>query len=110
MRNKRLVVFVAAVAVAGLATPLVGVAASPNKIDEDSITVSFADINVESAAGARTLYARLQNASEKYCGVESYTTIRSLSALDDARACYTETLSAMVEKFDSAELSRLHNS
>ena len=105
MRNKKLAVFVAAVA--AVATPLTGLAASPNQID-DAITVKFADINVHSAAGAKTLYSRLQNASEKACGVESYTAVRSLPSLAEARACYADTLSAMVERFDSNELDRLH--
>jgi len=93
----------------GLATPLVGLAASPTQLDAP-ITVSYSDINVDTVSGAKSLYSRLQRASKEYCGVESYGTVRSLPTLVDARACYAQTLSDAVASFDSVTLSRLHSS
>jgi len=96
--------------VAGLATPLVGLAASPTQLSGAPVTVSYSDLNISVEAGAKTLYSRLQRASERACGVESYTTVRSLTVLAEARLCAAESLSTAVRNIDSDTLSRIHES
>jgi len=110
MSKRNLRTCVAIFVVAGLATPLVGLAASPTQLSNSPITVSYSDLNISAEAGAKTLYSRLQRASEKACGVESYTTVRSLTVLADAKLCAAESLSAAVENIDSDTLSRIHES
>jgi len=86
------------------------VAASPSQLDVSTVSVSFADLNIENTAGARVLYSRLQQASETVCSVESYRELGSLSHVAAAEQCYTETLNEAVSKIDSAELHKIHSS
>ena len=85
-------------------------AAAPTQIGLDSVTVSYADLNIHSNAGARVLYGRLQDASEAVCSVESYRELGSLSRVAAAESCYIQTLDEAVAEIDSAALRRLHSS
>jgi UrcA family protein len=78
------------------------------KSKDASVTVPFSDLNLNNEKGAAVLYSRLQRAAMYVCGVESYTVVRSLSEHADASACYTATLSATVDKIDSAALKQIH--
>jgi UrcA family protein len=78
------------------------------KTDDVSVTVPFGDLNLDNEKGAAVLYSRLQRAAMYVCGVESYTVVRSLSEHADASACYSTTLSASVDKIDSAALKQIH--
>ena len=93
-----------------LTIPATGVAASLSQIDDNSITVSYADLDIESEAGAKVLYSRLKRASEDVCGVESYLESGSLTRTRKAKLCYAETLASAVDKLDSELLSSIHNS
>ena len=110
MGNQKARKFVSIILVAGLATPLVGLAAAPSEIGDDYMSVSYSDLNINSVRGAKTLYGRLQKATEEFCSVESYTVVRSLKAHADAKACYEETLSSAVDKIDSLTLKEIHES
>ena len=110
MSNRKLRNYVAIILVTGLATPMVGLAASPSQVYDDPVTVSYSDLDINSLSGAQTLYSRLQRATEEFCGVESYTTIRSVRVVADARACFAGSLSAAVEKIDSDTLTSIHTS
>ena len=94
----------------GLSLPLTALAASPSHIDTAKVNVSFADLNIDNAAGAKILYARLQRASQEVCGIGSNVDVRSLTETRKARACYDKALSAAVEKIDSDALTNIHNS
>ena len=85
-------------------------AAAPTQFESDRITVSYADLNIHSSAGARALYSRLQDASATVCNFESYRELGSLSRVAAAESCYAETLDEAVAKIDSAALTRLHSS
>jgi len=94
----------------GISVPAVGMAAAPSQIDDASIKVSYADLNIQSEAGARVLYTRLKRASEEVCGIQSHVINGSLSATLRARTCFRETLEASVEKIDSDALTKIHSS
>ncbi|MDH3758120.1 MAG: UrcA family protein [Gammaproteobacteria bacterium] len=110
MGNQRARKFVSIILAAGLVTPIAGLAAAPSEIGIDYMSVSYSDLNINSQRGAKTLYGRLQKASEEFCGVESYTVVRSLKAHADAKTCYEETLSSAVDKIDSRTLKEMHES
>ncbi len=104
-----------AVVVAGVfALMLVGfwqtaVAAAPTQFEIERVTVSYADLNIHSAAGARVLYSRLKAASESVCNVESYRELGSLSQVAEVESCFAETLDEAVAEIDSAALKRIHS-
>ena len=85
------------------------IAAAPTQFETERVTVSYADLNIHSAAGARVLYSRLKAASESVCHVESYRELGSLSRVADAENCFDETLDEAVAEIDSAALKRIHS-
>lgn len=85
------------------------VAAAPTQFENERVTVSYADLNIHSAAGARVLYSRLQAASRAVCNVEPYRLRGSLSRMADARNCFADALDAAVAAVDSAALKRIHS-
>ena len=85
-----------------LGGPAVVLAGTPSHVQETNATVSYADLNLESEAGVRALYRRLQYASKKVCNA------RSVLVQYQASACYRKTLSNAVEKFDNEDLIRIH--
>ena len=93
----------------GIAVPVIGMAAAPGQSEDVSVTVSYSDLNIQSEAGARVLYARLKRATEEVCGLESYVANKSLAETSHARACVRETLEASVEKIDSDALAEIHS-
>lgn len=93
----------------GMAIPATGIAAAPKHINDASIKVSYADLNIQSEAGARVLYARLKRASEEVCGIQTHVINGSLAATLRARTCFQETLEASVEKIDSDALAEIHS-
>ena len=90
--------------------PTAAIAAAPSPFDENSITVSYADLDVDSEAGARTLYTRLRSAAERVCGVGSHLKLGSLAATIEAKDCYTESLDRAVAEIDNEQLTRIHES
>ena len=105
-RKSFVVVSLAAV----LALPAVASAGNNANVENTSVKVSFADLDISNADGLNTLYKRLQNASKEACGSIAYTQEKNLSALTRNKACYQETLSSAVEKVDNDSLRDLHSS
>jgi UrcA family protein len=95
--------------VIGVAVPAIGLAATPSQLDDVSIRVSYADLNIQSEAGAKVLYSRLKRASEQACGIQSHVINGSLVATLRARNCFRDTLEASVEKIDSEALTEIHS-
>ena len=52
-----------------LGLPLTAYAAAPSHFDDVSVKVSYADLNIDNAAGAKVLYSRLRDAAEQVCGL-----------------------------------------
>ena len=106
--RKTFVAGASALALAVIALP--AAAATPSTIDDSRISVSFADLNIDSEAGARALYGRLQQASASVCNKESLRELGSLAAVAKAEACYNATLDKAVAKIGSDTLAKIHTS
>ena len=78
------------------------------KFDEVSVTVPFADLNLNNEKGAAVLYRRLEIASETVCGVRLARDQRCLRAQRLADDCYTRALNTAVESVGSDMLMSLH--
>ena len=100
--------FVSLLAAAAVSAPAIGSAAAPTQFDDASVTVSYADLDIHSKAGARVLYMRLKRASETVCGIQSHIINGSLTRTLKARECFRETLEASVEKIGSDALTEIH--
>jgi UrcA family protein len=108
MRNRVLkTVIVTSLVMLGL--PSLATAASPTQFGEGSIKVAYGDLNIDTLAGARTLYARLEKAAKKGCDLRPYSELGSMSHYRKSRVCYDEKLTAAVERIDSDELTKIHN-
>lgn len=67
-----------------------------------SATVSYADLDLTTAAAQETLYYRLSGASRKVCGSSDIRRTGSLKVAAENKACYEITLEqAMSETHDS---------
>ena len=108
MGNKYRNAYVSLLAAAAITIPAVGLAAAPTQFGDVSVKVSYADLDIDSKAGAKVLYTRLKRASEEVCGIQSHVINGSLAATSKARTCFRETLEATVEKIDSDALSEIH--
>jgi UrcA family protein len=73
----------------------------------ESVVVRFANLDIESSAGAAVLYSRLQSAAKAVC--PEYHS-RDLSRLHFGRACYNTAVSEAVAKIDHQSLTALHAS
>lgn len=93
-----------------LGLPSIALAASPSNFHKGSIKVEYGDLNISTLAGARTLYTRLENAARKGCDFRPLNELGSISRYKESRACYSEKLTAAVERIDSDTLTEIHNS
>ena len=101
--------WLASLLVVGMAVPAMSLAGAPSHIDKETVKVSYADLNIQSEAGAKVLYTRLRKASEEVCGIQTHVINGSLAATLRARTCFRETLEASVEKIDSDALAEIHS-
>ncbi len=99
---------IATLATAGIAsTAQAGDAAKPSARYGD-VVVQYSDLDLNSAAGNKVLYARLSAAAERACGNEP--SARELKRQVQYRACYDKALNRAVDKIGSRELQALHTS
>ena len=70
-----------------------------------SVTVRYADLNLNTAAGVEALYARLRAAARGVCNVGER---RPLNEAIGAKTCYRQVLAAAVDEVKSLTLSALH--
>lgn len=78
------------------------------KFDKVSITVPYADLNLNNEKGAAVLYRRLQIASESVCGTRLARDQRCLRSQRLADDCYYRALTTAVESVGSDVLVSLH--
>jgi len=71
-----------------------------------SVVVSYADLDLTSAAGNKTLYARLTNAVDRACG--SSPPLQELWRRTAYNECYDGALNRAVNAIGSRELHALH--
>ena len=79
--------------------------AEPADGEIPTVAVAYADLDLTSDAGVKTLYRRLQVAAKQVCNV--YTGHEIWRAMD-RRACYRQALSDAVAKINVEMLSVLH--
>lgn len=101
---------IAVIVALGLGTPMLASGAAPIQAATDSVKVRFADLDIDSKAGARVLYSRLQQASRQACDLHSYTQDRSLARRAAARDCYQGALEKAVSRIESKALAEIHSS
>ncbi len=106
--KKSIVTGIVALVVIGFGASAPAVASPQSQFEEGKISVSYADLNIQNAAGAKVLYSRLQRAAESVCDVKSYFESGSLARLTKARQCYTEALDKAVVRIDSDALTKIH--
>jgi UrcA family protein len=70
-----------------------------------SVTVRYADLNLNTSAGLDALYARLRSAARGVCNVGEG---RALVDAMAAKSCYRQTLDTAVDNMKSPPLSALH--
>jgi UrcA family protein len=98
--NRKLVALVAT----GLAFATSAAVAAP-QTETRELTVNYADLNLESAAGIESLYARIRSAAKNVCGTaERY----ELRAKAEMRACRESAVANAVAKIDNAALAARH--
>ncbi len=91
-----------------LGGPTVVLADTPSHFGDANVTVSYADLNLETEKGVQTLYRRLQRASKEVSGFRSLTTVGDVGRFRKMRQYYNETLSNAVDKIDNERLSKVH--
>ena len=108
MKRKNLQKGMALLVAIGLGMPMVVVAASPSQIEDVSITVSYEDLNVDTDAGVKSLYRRLQRAAVAVCNSRQDSTVGSRLHATDSRRCYAEALTSAVENIGNDALDEIH--
>jgi UrcA family protein len=100
-----LVTMIALAATAGIASTAQAGDARTSSARYDSVVVKYSDLDLDSAAGTRALFARLSAAAERACG--NAPDARALQRKAQFRACYESALSRAVDKVGSRELQAL---
>jgi UrcA family protein len=81
-------------------------ASAPVSFDSDKVVVSYADLDIDSKAGAQSLYWRLKRASALACDADGSR--RPLREMTAAKNCYMDTLDELVSEIDSDLLTEIH--
>jgi UrcA family protein len=107
--SKFITCLVSGIAIVAICTPVIASADEKSELKGQSEKVTYEDLNLGKEAGAHVLYRRLQQASKKVCGVESLKS-RKMSAQEasTSRHCYSQTLTAAVDRFDNKNLASMH--
>ena len=90
---------------AAAATATAGTTAADSRVRVVSLEVEYTDLNLATAAGAKTLYKRISHAAHTVCGSNNS---RSLAATSSQRRCVRDAVNAAVEKVGAPTLTVLH--
>jgi UrcA family protein len=97
----------AVAALGALVSGSVGVAAeTETRADLPSVTVRYADLDLNTPAGVETLYSRLRAAAREVCNVDER---RPLVEVMAARRCYDQVLGTAVDDAKLPTLTALHH-
>ena len=77
--------------------------------EQQTISVSYAGLDLSDPAAMRTLYGRLKDAAVTVCGGDIYGE-RELHRIVAHKTCVGDALEAAVQSIDNAELTALHRS
>ena len=108
MIRNRWMVRAGVLALVAMAVPATAYSAAPSQFESVSIKVSYSDLDINSADGAKVLYGRLKRASQKACNLDPYLQ-GGLSERSKAKACYREALDKAVASIDSESLHDIHS-
>ena len=76
----------------------------------ESVSVSFAELDITKPAGAEVLYDRLQRAAQEVCGVnERFYSPYYIAGSAERRACYQDALDRAVAQIDAPLVSEQHS-
>lgn len=94
--------------ITAFAAPAISTAAtmSSNR-NTNSVTVSFADLNLSQDKGIETLYSRLKTGAKQSCGTVS---ARQLNLFKSSKQCAKSALADAVKRIDNEKLNELHSS
>ena len=98
-KTRTLVTMIAFAATAGFAALAQADDAAPATGHYEDVVVGYSDLDLNSAAGNKVLYARLALAAKKACGSAPAT--RDLELKAQYRSCVQSTLSRAVDKVGS---------
>lgn len=101
---------IATATIVALSFPAVAAASPESGIKGKSVKVSYADLDLEKEAGAKSLYRRLQQASKEACGVETLQNAGSVRVMAEMKRCYRETLTTVVKRVDNERVTKIHES
>jgi UrcA family protein len=99
--------FVALLIAATLGVVVIGFSAHADEaagLGVGSQVVQYADLNLNTAVGAKVLYKRIQNAAEQVCGDVGS---RQLDQATAAKACVDRAIIASVRAVNRIQLTRL---
>jgi|SRR5580692_1137504 UrcA family protein len=96
----------AAVAAVCLAAVAAGAHADEAAVAVPTRTVHYADLNLNTQAGAAVLYKRIRNAAEQVCGDVGS---RDLAQAAAARACVDRAIFASVHTVNNPQLTSEYN-
>jgi len=96
----------AAAAALGLTLATTAAIAAPASYEEVGIQVDYADLDLAKAAGAATLYRRIQSAARRACNANGRTLPLHLRERDSE--CVKQAVAAAVARVDRETLTALH--
>lgn len=104
--NRKNLIFVTLLAMAATAGAASTAQADTMKTHYDDVVVRFGDLDLDSEADIKVLYARLGNAAARACGNGPVT--RGMRARAEYRACVDSKLDRAVDKVGARNLYALH--
>ena len=75
---------------------------------DNTIRVTFGELDVSQQEGVEVLYQRIRTAARKVCGANDYR-IRSLGIQRTAKKCFNNAVDNTVDKIGNSALETLHN-
>ena len=71
---------------------------------DDGVSVSYADLNISTASGAKTLLHRIQHAADRYCGVQGVIPLDQQPAYDE---CVVDAVNTTVARLNVPALTAM---
>ena len=74
-------------------------------IEQTSISISYDDLDLNSAEGVETLHYRIANAARQACGSSDLRRVGSLQIANRNQACYEASLSSAMSEIPAAQVA-----
>ena len=102
--------FLTAIVVVAFGAPAVASVGDNDELDGVSISVSYADLDLQNEEDAMALYRRLKQASKRACDYRGLNIAGSVDQMAKTRQCYRAALAAAVDRMDNDLVTKIHNS